>query len=292
MRAKLKPVITNINQSILVKNDRLKSFYAPHHYHPEYEIIYIKKSCGIRIVGNNIDNYQTGEVIVLGPGLPHYHVVSNVTEKDNDTPIETIAVLFPETIITSNIVFQEFGHIKGILDSVNYGIELTGSTRKAVQDVLENMSVTPSFNNLLLLLKTLDIIANKHSSYRLLSTVKYHNKKIYSQKTQLVLNYLSDHYLENIHIKDIAQQFGLSKTGFCNFFKAQTGITFTNYLNTLRISKACELLMITDKNITEIAYEIGYENLAYFNRRFKYIKGTTPTAFRAKFARDNTIKNY
>ena len=291
MQARLKPVIKDIDQSILVKNDKLKTFYAPHHYHPDYEIIYIKKSCGIRIVGNNIDNYQAGEVIILGPGLPHYHLVSNVTEEDEDTPIETIAVLFPESIITSNIVFQEFAHIKSILEPANFGIELTRHTRKGVQELLKDMTVSPSFNNFILLFKILGIIAKKNSSYRLLSTVKYQNKKIYNQKTKLALKYLSDHYLENLKIKDIALHIGLSKTGFCNFFKAQTGFTFTNYLNALRISKACELLMITDKNITEIAFEIGYENLAYFNRRFKDIKGTTPRAFRAKLGRDKAKNN-
>lgn len=279
MRAKLKSVEKSAGQSILVKNDRMRNFYAPHHYHPDYEIIYIKKSYGIRIIGNNIDNYQAGEVTLLGPGLPHYHKVGEVKEGD-ETPIETIAVLFPEALFERNNQFPEFAKLHSVLNELKYGIELKGATKLRVQEVLEQMTLEPSYTNFVAVFRIFEIISATDSTYKLLSTVQYDNKKIYNQKTKHILEFIADKYLTNLHVEDVSEQVGMSKSGFCIFFKGQTGYTFSHYLNLLRVSKASELLATTGKNISEIAFEVGYENLAYFNRRFKEIKGSTPKEFR------------
>lgn len=280
MRAQLKPAIKNANQSILVKNDKLKSFYAPHHYHPDYEIIYIKKSYGLRIVGNHIDNYQAGEVVILGPELPHFHQLGSV-KTDDETPIETIAVLFPPSIIENNLQFPEFEALNHLVEQIKYGIELSGETKLYVQQILEDMSLQPCLHNFLSLFKILEVLAMENSSYNALSTIKYDNKKLYNDKTKPVLDYISNNYLGSISIKEAGEQIGMSESGFCNFFKTQMGVTFSQYINKLRISKACELLATTEKNVSEIAYQIGYENLAYFNRRFKETKGMTPKSYRS-----------
>lgn len=281
MRAKLKPPIKSIDQSILVKNDKMTSFYAPHHYHSDYEIIYIKKSFGIRIIGNNIDNYQAGEVVILGPGLPHYHV-----EGEAEKHIETIAVLFPQSIIESNKEFPEFAQINHALEKLKYGIKLRSQTKTYVQNILEQMSITPTAKNFFLLFSILEAITEPEATFYTLSTVQYDNKKTYNKKTKHILEYIADNYLTTINIEHVAQQAGLSKAGFCNFFKSQTGYTFSHYINLLRISKACELLATTQRNVAEIAFEVAYENLAYFNRKFKEIKGNTPKEFRKNILKE------
>ncbi len=281
MQVKLKPPIKSIDQSILVKNDKMNNFYAPHHYHSDYEIIYIKKSFGIRIIGNNIDNYQAGEVVILGPGLPHYHTIGS-THDDQKNLIETIAVLFPQSLIDSNMQFPEFAQNQIILEKLKFGLELKKHTKKRVQEALEKMSLTPQPRNFFLLFSILEAITEEGASYTTLSTVAYDNKKIYNQKTKHILEFIANNYLSSVTVDKAAKQAELSKTGFCNFFKSQTGYTFSHYINMLRISKACELLSISPKNVSEIAYEIGYENLAYFNRKFKEIKELTPKEFRLK----------
>ncbi|WP_068472987.1 AraC family transcriptional regulator [Saccharicrinis aurantiacus] len=281
MRATLKPVIKSANQSILVKNDQLKTFYAPHHFHPEYEIIYIKKSYGTKIIGNYVDNYQTGELVILGPGLPHFHVVGNGQDNE-EYPIETIAVLFPASIFENSISFPEFNMAFHLLEQMKYGLELFDHTKKEVVKVLESMTLEPSIGNYVALFKIIEIISLPNSSYQKLSSVKFDNKKLYNDKTAIVLNFLANNYLNSIAIDDVAKEVDMSKSAFCNFFKTQTGHTFSHYINMLRISKACELLATTPKSISEIAFEIGFENLAYFNRRFKEIKKLTPKEFRLK----------
>lgn len=142
------------------------------------------------------------------------------------------------------------------------------------------MSINPTAGNYFLLFSILETLAAPEATYTPLSTVQYDNKKLYNQKTKHILEYIADNYLSTINIEHVAKQANLSKTGFCNFFKTQTGYTFSHYINLLRISKSCELLATTQKNIAEIAYEVGYENLAYFNRKFKEVKEDTPKEFR------------
>lgn len=280
MSIEQKPPVKKPNQSILVKNDRLKSFYAPHHYHQDYEIIYIKKSQGIRVVGNSIDNYKSGEVVILGPRLPHYHVAS-IAEGGADYPIETIAVLFPEALFESNKSFPEFSFLESVLDAMSYGIELQGTCLSEACKTLESMTLEPSYQNFKALFDILSSLHTSPNAYRRLSTVKYDNMRQYDARMKGILEYIYTHFQSKLKVGGVARHAGMSLSGFSVYFKAQTKHTFSQYLNLLRISKACELLASTPKSISEIAYETGYENLAYFNRKFKEIKKQAPKEFRA-----------
>lgn len=281
MDAKEKAPVKSIDQSILVKHDILRNFYAPHHYHEDYEIIYVKKSQGLRVIGNKVDNYKPGEVLIIGPRLPHYHELS-VTDKTDEYPIENIAVLFPESIFELNNQYPEFSKTKLLIDQLKYGIELKGKTRLKAQNILENMTLKPSYKNFVSLFKLIEILVEEDSNYSTLSTVKYENMRLYNEKTKHVLDFISKHFQENISVGTVADKATMSTSSFCVFFKSQTGYTYSQYLNLLRVSKASELLVTTQKGIAEIAYEVGFENLAYFNRRFKEIKKCTPKEFRNK----------
>jgi len=76
----------------------------------------------------------------------------------------------------------------------------------------------------------------------------------------------------------------MPESRFSRFFRRATGNTFTDFVNRMRISKACQLLMDTDRYVTTICYEVGFNNVANFNRRFLEIKGMTPTDFRRQAA--------
>jgi len=286
MRPKLKPVVREAGQTILVKNDKLFSFYAPLHYHPDYEIIYIKKSHGVRIIGDSIDNYSAGEIVILGPHLPHYHVSTNVSE-ENEPPIETIAVLFPESIIDSIKHLPEHREVSQMLEKTKFGIDLLGNTREQVQVELEKMTVVPSFQNLASLMNILNIIVQPQSEYKLISSFEYSAKKHNNEKTRMILGYIAENFLDEIKPVDVAKLLNQSQSAFCNYFKSQTGTTFSNYINMLRISKACELLLTTTQSVSVIAFEVGFANLAYFNRRFKEIKQVTPKEYRKRAVSNN-----
>lgn len=97
-----------------------------------------------------------------------------------------------------------------------------------------------------------------------------------------VLNFLHERTAEPVAPAEVAAVAGLRVESFCRFFKRHTGRTFSEYLNGLRTAAAARLLTETDKTVLEIALAVGYENLSYFNRRFKKRYGLTPREYRRK----------
>lgn len=93
-------------------------------------------------------------------------------------------------------------------------------------------------------------------------------------------NYMKKHYAENITLKDLGKRFFVNSAYLGQIFKKQFGESFKDYLNGMRIQKAEELLIYSDKKIYEIATEIGYKDIDYFINKFIAIKGCTPAKFR------------
>jgi AraC-like DNA-binding protein len=83
-----------------------------------------------------------------------------------------------------------------------------------------------------------------------------------------------------ISLKQVANQIYLTESNFCKFFKKATGKTYSDYLNEIRINEAARLLLQTDKTISQISFECGFETLSYFNRVFLKKKSRTPSVFR------------
>lgn len=77
----------------------------------------------------------------------------------------------------------------------------------------------------------------------------------------------------------------MSESRFSRFFRKATGNTFTDFVNRIRINRACQLLMESDLKITQVCFDVGFNNVANFNRRFLEIKGMTPSDFRRQSSR-------
>lgn len=96
--------------------------------------------------------------------------------------------------------------------------------------------------------------------------------------------FIEDRKTEDISMRDVAKVVNVSTFYFCKMFKKATGLTFTEYLSQVRISKAKNLLLNPNLRISEIAYDIGYQSLTHFNRTFHRIVGQSPTAYRKSLA--------
>lgn len=97
-----------------------------------------------------------------------------------------------------------------------------------------------------------------------------------------VLTFINEHFTENITTESVAHQFAFNKSHFCRKLKAQTGMPFMQYLNQLRMNLACTLLSTTNKSITVISNECGYNDINYFSRKFHQFYGMTPSTFLKK----------
>lgn len=145
-------------------------------------------------------------------------------------------------------------------------------------DKIKGSSGLQRFSVFLSLLSTLA----EHRNYRLLSNVQLQSFEDDASLQQIseVVDYISQHYATPFTMSEIAQRIGMTESRFSRYFRKATGNTFTDFVNRLRINRACQLLMETNQYISTICYNVGFNNVANFNRRFMEIKGMTPSDFR------------
>jgi AraC-like DNA-binding protein len=244
------------------------------HYHPEYELTYIVKGNGYRIVGNTYENYTEGDLVLLGPNLPHTWTGKAI---ENES-FEAIVIQFSKEFITAFLGFDEAYSIKKLLENSARGIafEATQELVQAIKTLIEKEGL----DRILQLFFALNQLAQ--SNYTLITPNTFHT--IASKKSELRINevclFIQNKFNSNITLKQVASQIYLTESNFCKFFKKATGKTFSDYLNEIRINEASRLLLQTDNTISQISFECGFETLSYFNRVFLKKKNQTPSGFR------------
>jgi len=253
-----------------------KDFVWQYHYHPEVEITCVLAGSGTRHVGNHISNYDNGDLVLIGPNLPHSGFGLHATN-----PHEEIVVQVKEEVIKQPLLhLKEMDMIGLLLEKAKYGIVFTGETKKAVTERLISMLQLPSFERYIELIKVMQLLAVSEE-YTLLNEQVLLSAVINKHKARLqkILTYVENHYAEQIDILDMARLAALSVPSFCNFFKRTTHVTFTDFVNRYRIQKAC-LLLQEDKTIAEVCFETGFNNVTYFNKVFKTVLNKTPSEFK------------
>jgi len=246
------------------------------HYHPEYELTYIIKGNGFRILGNTYENYTNGDFVLLGSNLPHTWS-GNSNQSENS---QAIVIQFSHELIQSFLNFEESEHLKIMLEQAKRGIQFT--SEKEITSKLKELLTAKGMDRILKLISILDVLAKKTN--RIINPNTFHN--ILSTKNELRINkvcrYIENNYNNAIHLKQVADLIFLTESNFCKFFKKTTGKTFSDYVNEMRINEACRLLIQSEKTINQISFECGFETLSYFNRVFLKKKNSTPSNYRKK----------
>jgi AraC-like DNA-binding protein len=263
------------NHSFLAYSLTLPSFEFKWHYHPEYELTLITKGNGRRLVGDSYENYEAGDLVLLGPGLPH----TWVTNPGMKTKASAVVIQFSEKFIHSFLQHPEFSAIASLLSASARGLYFAS---KNLADEIKRLPDTKGVEKITGLISILQKLTEQKPKKL---TSEYFNAvrgRENEKRINVICRYVQKHSSENIELERAAELVHLSRSAFCKFFKRVTGKTFTDYVNDIRIGNACQLLIESDKLVSEIAYEIGFQNLAYFNRVFIKKKQATPRQFREK----------
>ncbi len=253
------------------------------HYHDEYELHIITTTSGKAFVGDWIGQFQPGHVVLTGPRLPHNWVSTDLPE--GGVPLRDLVIQFghePLAQAAQNI--PELNEVMPLLDRARHGIEFFGMGERAQQRWHE----VKSHQGLQRLAAFCGFLAELSTctDYRLLSSVQLQSEDDDESldKIEVVVNRVMERMSEPLSAAELATEFDMSESRFSRFFRKATGNTFTDFVNRIRINRACQLLMETDQLITHICYEVGFNNVANFNRRFLEIKGVTPSDFRRQSA--------
>ena len=286
MKPKLELVPQKVGSSLHTFYYNEKCFESPWHFHTEMELTYITQSSGIRYVGSSIENFQPGDMVLIGPSLPH--AWKNNPNYSNGA--SSICVQWKHELITDHIfAIVEFQEVKQLLQKAGYGIHFKPSSK--INLIGNRLMGLPAYQRPYRVIEFLSILyelANV-TDIELLSGpgTKLINISEQDTRVQDILNYLDTNYNKRITIQDMADLTFMTKSSFCKYFKNLFTKTFTQYLNEFRIKYVCQELTDSDKSVTSIALDCGYENMSYFHRQFKGIKRTTPSEYRKQ-----SIKNH
>ncbi|MFM7857532.1 MAG: AraC family transcriptional regulator [Flammeovirgaceae bacterium] len=261
------------NQAFLAYGFTIPSFAFKWHYHPEYELTLITQGRGKRLVGDSYENYDAGDLVLLGPDLPHTWV-SNPSKKKH---VSAVVIQFSQKFIQSFLHFNEFKDVSVLLASASRGLAFSSSElANQIIQLPEKSGIEKVTALFLILQKLAHQKPKKLASHYFRAVRGTENEK----RVNVICQYVQKNSAEKIILDKVAALVHLSRSAFCKFFKRATGKTLSGYVNDLRIGNACERLVESDKSINAIAYQTGFKSLTYFNRLFIKTKKMTPRQFR------------
>lgn len=272
-----------INKRVTVIKKDTPCLDSSWHYHAQYELIYISVSHGIRFVGDSVSQFCAGDLVLVGPYLPHLWLnePSHYEENLNNKKVNTIVLKFTEDFIGEGTFNNpEFSKIKKMFDQSKYGIsfgrELGQKFHKELLNI-NKLSIAEQSIKLLSILNTLSLTDDKEI---LSSTDMRQYTSENSDRIDTVLKYISDNYASNISLDDISEVACMTTNSFCRFFKKITNKPFTQFLNEVRIRNASRYLIQNNLSVSEVSYLVGYNSITNFNKQFKQIMGSTPKSYR------------
>jgi AraC-like DNA-binding protein len=262
------------NESFLGYSFTVPFFEFKWHYHPEYELTLITKGTGKRLVGDSYESFEAGDLVLLGPDLPH----TWSSDKIKNQQVSAVVIQFSEDFIQRFLTLHEFDKVSSLLESSDRGLFFPGAEKLQSQlEALTKLSGVEKITSLLEIFQKLTALKCEKLSSEYFNAIKGEETE---NRINKVCQYIQQHAAEDITLEQVAELIHLSRSAFSKFFKRATGKTFSDYVNDIRIGKACYLLTESDKAINEIAYETGFDSLTYFNRVFLRKKGVTPGKFK------------
>ena len=251
------------------------------HNHEVMELHLIVDTRGKAFVGDYIGEFGPGALFLIGPHLPH-NWVSDEFGHPNTIPLRDMLVQFNmKSIMSLRDIFPDFRELEGLLQRAAGGIEfLNFDKAQAVQSFAEIRDATGADR----ILKFLNfmLMVNRHPHQKKLSVANISEAKITENQSSVArtVDHIITNFAEDISLGSAAEMSHMSVTAFARNFQKLTGSRFTEFVTRVRISQACSLLQTTDEKIATICHEVGFKNLANFNRHFLRIKNTTPSAYR------------
>ncbi|MCE7066613.1 AraC family transcriptional regulator [Dyadobacter sp. CY326] len=249
------------------------------HFHPEYEIVYVEGTSGTRHVGDHTSVYEGSDLVFIGPNIPHLNFDYGVR-----TSCEQVIVQMKEDFLGKDFLnLPEFTAVKKLFENAHFGLSFSGKTKDIVAQKLKQLPDLDHFDQLMLLLQILRLLAVS-DEFSLLNHKPAGNKSLQKeqQRMELIYKYVETHFDQRPDVNFIAEQVNLTTAAFCRFFKKNTKMTFTDFVNVYRINQAKNLLL-QDKTVSETCFAVGFESLSYFNKLFKSLEKENPSDFKKRY---------
>ncbi|MEO6631645.1 MAG: AraC family transcriptional regulator [Mucilaginibacter sp.] len=271
-------------QSFIFRKFDSSAFDAPYHFHVEYELTYILEGSGKRYVGSHMQNFTSGDLVLLGPNLPHCWKLE--PGKEAQTTASAIVIQFDGAFLGDDFFNKnELQHIKRLFQKSGSGMSFHGDTQKAVsQNLLALSDEQNAFKLLIGLLEALQRLAQS-AEYAQLDQNQVIAERTLAEQERInpVFAYLVENFRHHVTLDEAAGIANMTTNAFCKYFKKITRKTFMETIIEYRLNYALQQLVQTDKPISEIAFESGFGDVSHFYKMFKVKMQLSPLNYRKKF---------
>ena len=273
-------VVDRSNRSIRYLEHGWPTDLCRWHAHEEYELHLIVETRGKAFVGNFIGNFEPGSLFLTGPNLPHNWVTDSVSSEKIE--IRDMLVQFSQKSFEKLAEgFPEFYRIRKMLDLAASGILFKGFNATFARGHMEAIRDNIGPERILAFIRFL-VRLNEHAEKVTLSETKLVNADGNSKYARIgnIIDHILENFNDDLNAVDTAEMAGMSLTTFGRNFSSVTGHSFVEFVNRVRIGQACGMLYASDDQVTSICFDVGFKNVANFNRHFLKIKGMTPSVYR------------
>jgi len=267
------------NVTLYTEHYKGENFYEKLHQHKEIQISLVIAGEGTFVIGDCVGDFKQHDIFVLGENLPHVFKRDEAFEQET----EMVSLFFSKNSFGDEFFdLPEFTYFKNFFDNAVLGYKVK-SFKKEISLILPKIKTLSKYYQFINFLEVLRLIseAEKRKLSSLINLKKYAGNE--GNRMSDIFRYTMDNFHTEVTLNDVANIANMTPNAFCRYFKQRTTKTFVNFLIDIRIGNACKLLAKNnDFSITEICYKSGFNNLANFNRKFKSIKGITPSEYRKK----------
>lgn len=273
--------------SFLIRDMIVPYFYNPYHFHPELELVYVSRGTGTRYIGDHIESFSEGDLVLVGSNLPHLWKNDKIYyEGDPYLRCRAIVIQFREDFMGQHVLeLPEMKKIKKMILNSRQGLKIQDKNKDKMTALMQAMVEQPGAEKIISLLSLLNGIAESKDT-KVLSSRSFSDDstQIGLERINKVFAYIFENFSEEISLKKISGIANMSPTAFCRYFKTHTNKTFSSFIIETRIHHSCKLIVNENKTLSEIAFESGFNNLSYFAKLFKKIIGVSPSEYRKKLA--------
>lgn len=261
-------------------------------YHPDFELHLINSSIGKQFVGDSIRDFVPGQIVLVGPNVPH-DWVSDLAPGEVIQRRSTVIQFNQELLGHAATTFPEFRELDQLLADAHRGIEFHGQAAAQAAALVRQIGlIKPGLRQMLMFVQVLLLLAEAPER-TLLSSEGFIAKgaKLDDKGADVIhesIRYILENLTNGISMSLAAKRAGMSEPSFSKFFKRGTGYNFVDCVRQLRIAKACRLLRDSNMSVTDICFHVGYKNISNFNQHFHVERGMTPSAYR-RLAAENGL---
>lgn len=287
MKAQLLKVSMAPAQSFSVRQDVEPFVNNKWHYHQELELIYFNEGKGMQFIGDNIQSFDSGDIILVGAHLPHYWRFEDAYfeggEKSGTADVKVAH--FSEDLWGDFFLnLPENKALKDVMEKSKRGVKVTGKNKEMVAALLTRMLEAEGTERIIMLMQALLEIA-KCSELETLASVgfQYDLEQVEKDRISDIYEYTYANFRNKICLEEIADVAKISPNSFCRYFKSRTRKTYSQFLTEIKVGQACKLLIEAHLNLKQICYNSGFNNFASFHKCFKKVTGKSPLCYQREF---------